>query len=169
MLYGLVVPGSIFWLTPFESIDQVSWKVTLMRFVGAAVILLGAKIIIKPVVILLARSALKAFMVPFYEGDAAKIEAQPSFSHVGVLEQLLEHRRRLQLAELLHTPVDRPPRDPELLKLHAGNIELIFRARNGVNMDVITKFITYGMLGVIGICGPSLMAQYQLPLYTSSA
>jgi len=169
MLYGLVVPCSIFWLTPFESIDKVSWHVTLLRFIGAAVILLSAKIIVKPIVVLLARYTLKAFMIPYYQGDVAQIEAQPSFSHVGVLEQLLEHRRRVQLAELLHTPVDHPAQDPELLKQHAANIELIFRPRNGVNLDVVTKFITYGTLGVIGICGPSLMAQYNLPFYSASA
>ncbi len=100
MLYGLVATASLMCTLghnparTFIGLRFVPWWLSGLRLLCGGALLFGAKVAVKPVMLMLLRAFFKHVAhLRVMEGEAAIIEKQPSFAHRGVLEELLEHRR----------------------------------------------------------------------------
>ena len=135
-----------------------------MRIIICSVTLLSAKEIQKVLYYPLLDLVCNLLGISYAKHVAATLEAQPSFTHLGVLDKLMGHyRRKVQIQRLIHIlrisssesiPVN------SLIQQHETNLKLIINHRRYlINLDVPVKFLIYASL--------PLTATYMHYLYTA--
>lgn len=130
---------------------------TLLGFVVLVVVKEVQKLLYYPAFDLVC----KTLGVSYTKHIATKIERQPSFTHLGVLDRLMGYYRRQKMSKLipLRNSGDSIPVDP-LIRQHETNLELIINHRRYlINIDVVVKFLIYLSL--------PMTALYLIKLYSA--
>jgi len=130
---------------------------TILRIVIGLGLLLLSKEIAKPIVYAVFSFICDLFGIQYEKYQQKKIEATRSFTHVGVLEKLLNYQSKMKKREALAAKLGKSSMDgssemaSELSSDELTSLELIlkYQSDTAIDLDIPVKFVVYSLLPMV--------------------